>query len=39
MPKPRSGMGQATALEDLELIRRMAGRYGDDEIARVFEQT
>jgi DNA invertase Pin-like site-specific DNA recombinase len=38
MPKPRSGVGQATALEDLELIRRMAGRYGDDEIARVLNK-
>jgi hypothetical protein len=38
MPKPRSGVGQATALEDLELIRRMAGRYGDDEIARVLNR-
>ena len=36
MPKPRAGVGQATALEDLELIRRMAVRYGDDEIARVL---
>jgi hypothetical protein len=38
MPKPRSGAGQATALEDLELIRRMAERYGDDEIARVLNK-
>jgi len=38
MPKPRSGVGQATALEDLELIRRMAERYGDDEIARVLNK-
>lgn len=38
MPKPRSGVGQATALEDLELIRRMATRYGDDEIARVLNK-
>ena len=38
MPKPRSGVGQATALEDLELIRRMARRYGDDEIARVLNK-
>lgn len=36
MPKPRSGVGQPTALEDLELIRRMAARYGDDDIARVL---
>ena len=38
MPKPRSGVGQPTALEDLELIRRMAARYGDDEIARVLNK-
>ena len=38
MPKPRSGVGQPTALEDLELIRRMAVRYGDDEIARVLNK-
>lgn len=38
MPKPRSGVGQATAVEDLELIRRMAARYGDDEIARVLNK-
>lgn len=36
MPKPRSGVGQPTALKDLELIRRMAARYGDDDIARVL---
>lgn len=38
MPKPRSGVGQPTALADLELIRRMAVRYGDDEIARVLNK-
>lgn len=38
MPKPRSGVGQPTALEDLELIRRLAVRYGDDEIARVLNK-
>jgi len=38
MLKPRSWVGQATALEDLELIRRMAERYGDDEIARVLNK-
>jgi DNA invertase Pin-like site-specific DNA recombinase len=36
MPKPPSGVGRATHLEDLEVIRRMAGRYGDREIARVL---
>jgi DNA invertase Pin-like site-specific DNA recombinase len=38
MDKPRSPVGQQTALEDLELIRRMAVRYGDDEIARVLNK-
>lgn len=38
MPKPRSGVGRPTALEDLELIRRMAERYGDDEITRVLNK-
>jgi DNA invertase Pin-like site-specific DNA recombinase len=36
MPKPRSGVGRQTSLEDLEIIRRMAVRYGDDDIARVL---
>jgi DNA invertase Pin-like site-specific DNA recombinase len=36
MEKPRSGVGQKTSLEDLEIIRRMSVRYGDDEIARVL---
>ncbi|MFQ5505401.1 MAG: recombinase family protein [Planctomycetota bacterium] len=36
MAKPRSGVGRKTDLEDLEIIRRMAERYGDDEIARVL---
>jgi DNA invertase Pin-like site-specific DNA recombinase len=36
MEKPRSGVGRQTSLEDLEVIRRMAARYGDDEIARVL---
>ena len=34
MDKPRSPVGRKTTVEDLELIRRMAVRYGDDEIAR-----
>lgn len=38
MEKPRSGAGQKTSMEDLELIRRMAVRYGDDEIARVLNK-
>jgi len=36
MEKPRSGVGRKTSLEDLEIIRRMSVRYGDDEIARVL---
>lgn len=36
MPKPASGVGKKTELEDLEIIRKMASRYGDDEIARVL---
>lgn len=39
MPKPRSGaVAHKTALEDVELIERMAVRYGDDEIARVLSK-
>jgi hypothetical protein len=38
MDKPRSAVGRKTAVEDLELIRRMAVRYGDDEIARVLNK-
>ena len=36
MPRPMSGVGQKTADEDLEIIRKMAVRYGDDEIANVL---
>ncbi len=36
MPKPPSGVGRQTSLEDLDIIRRMAVRYGDNEIARVL---
>ena len=38
MGKPSSPVGRKTATEDLELIRRMALRYGDDEIARVLNK-
>ena len=39
MPKPQSGaVVHKTALEDVELITRMAGRYRDDEIARVLSK-
>ena len=36
MPKPASGVGRKTQLDDLDIIRRMASRYGDDDIARVL---
>ena len=39
MHKPQSGaIAHKTALEDLELITRMARRYRDDEIARVLSK-
>jgi len=39
LPKPQSGaVAHKTALEDIELITRMARRYGDDEIARVLSK-
>jgi DNA invertase Pin-like site-specific DNA recombinase len=39
MPKPQSGaVVHKTALEDVELITRMARRYADDEIARVLSK-
>jgi DNA invertase Pin-like site-specific DNA recombinase len=38
MPKPVSGVGRKTSLEDLEIIRGMAFRYGDDAIARVLNK-
>lgn len=39
LPKPQSGaVAHKTALEDVELIERMAVRYGDDEIARVLSK-
>jgi DNA invertase Pin-like site-specific DNA recombinase len=38
MEKPRSGVGKATDIEDVELIRKMADRYDDGEIARVLNK-
>jgi hypothetical protein len=38
MEKPRSPVGKATDVEDVELIRRMADRYDDGEIARVLNK-
>ncbi|RPH74877.1 hypothetical protein EHM76_02745, partial [bacterium] len=36
MQKPASGVGRKTLMEDLAVIRELAPRYGDDEIARVL---
>ncbi len=36
MDKPKAGVGQKTTDADLEIIRKMAVRYGDDEIANVL---
>jgi DNA invertase Pin-like site-specific DNA recombinase len=38
MQKPVGGSGQRTALDDLDIIRKMAVRYGDDEIAYVLNK-
>lgn len=38
MPRPRGGTGQKTADDDLEIIRKMAGRYGDPDIANVLNR-
>jgi len=38
MDKPPSGAGQKTSIEDVELIRQMAVKYGDDEITRVLNK-
>jgi hypothetical protein len=38
MDKPRSGAGRKTSMEALEIIQRMAGRYGDDQIAAVLNR-
>ena len=38
MPKPQWGMAEQTAHpNNIELIRQMAVRYSDEEIARVLE--
>ncbi len=36
MDKPGAGIGQRTKAEDLEIIAKLAPRYGDGEIARVL---
>ena len=38
MPKPPAGVGLKTSIEDLEIIRKMAARYGDADIARVLNK-
>ena len=38
MEKPRSGVGKATDIEDVDLILKMADRYEDGEIARVLNK-
>ena len=38
MGKPKAPVGQQTADEDLDIIRKMAVRYGDDEIAYVLNK-
>jgi DNA invertase Pin-like site-specific DNA recombinase len=38
MPKPPSGVGLKTSVQDLEIIRKMAARYADADIARVLNK-
>jgi len=38
MTRPRSGREQKTALEDIEVIRQLAVRYGDEAIALVLNK-
>ncbi len=38
MPKPKSGSGHRTSMEVLEIIRKMAVRYGDAQIASVLNR-
>jgi DNA invertase Pin-like site-specific DNA recombinase len=38
MPRPRAGVGRKTADEDLEIIRKMGVRYGDNQIANVLNR-
>ncbi len=38
MKKPVGATGMRTSLDDLDIIRRMAARYGDDEIAYVLNK-
>ena len=38
MPRPKSSAAQKTSMESLEIIRKMAVRYGDDQIASVLNR-
>ena len=38
MPRALIPQGRKTAADDVEVIRKMAYRYGDDEIARVLNK-
>jgi DNA invertase Pin-like site-specific DNA recombinase len=38
MPKPPSGVGQKTTLEDMDIIRRMTIRYSDSQIAATLNK-
>ena len=38
MPRPKSSAAQQTSMESLEIIRKMAVRYGDDQIASVLNR-
>lgn len=38
MSRPKSSAGQKTSMESLEIIRKMAVRYGDDQIASVLNR-
>ena len=38
MPRPKSSAAQKTSMEALEIIRKMAVRYGDDQIAAVLNR-
>ena len=38
MPRPKSSAAQQTSMESLDIIRKMAVRYGDDQIASVLNR-
>ncbi len=38
MPRPKSATAQRTSMEALEIVRKMAVRYGDDQIASVLNR-